>query len=106
MQFLCEVCDRSIIEDQCEYKEYLSTLRRENHESLYKNYFIMNPRFHEVDKILIDYITTHSRKLDFYFIISEFKIEFDNNFTTNKETNYFYHIDITNIMRYLLYYID
>ena len=30
----------------------------------YKKYTIMNPRFHEVDKILNDYITTHDKELD------------------------------------------
>ena len=46
----------------------------------------MNPSFHKVDKILNDYTTKRSEKLDFYFINCEFKIEFDINFTTNIET--------------------
>ena len=41
-----------------------------------------------------------------YLISCEFAIEFDNNFTTNLETKYFYYVDITNIKRYLLYYND
>ena len=71
-----------------------------------KKYTIMNPSFHEVDKILNDYITIHNKKVDFYFINCEFNIEFDNNFTTNIETKYFYHIDSKIIKSYLLYYID
>ena len=41
-----------------------------------------------------------------YFINCEFKVEFDNNFTTNIKTNYFNNIDSDNMKSYLLYYID
>ena len=41
----------------------------------------------------------------FYLFSCEFVKEFDGNFTANIETNFFYNIDITNIKRYLLYYI-
>ena len=40
-----------------------------------------------------------------FFTHCEFKIEFDNDFTTNIETPYFYNTDITDIKRYLLYEI-
>ena len=66
----------------------------------------MNPRFHKVDKILNVFITTHNKKIGFYFINCEFKIEFDNYFTSKIETNYFFRIDSKNIKSYLLYYID
>ena len=35
MSFLCKQCDRSIIENEFEYKEYLATLRKKNDMSLY-----------------------------------------------------------------------
>ena len=35
MDLLCEVCDRSIIEKQSEYNDYLATLRKKDDKSLY-----------------------------------------------------------------------
>ena len=81
-------------------------MRKKNDKSLYKKYTINNINLDEVDEILNDYITTHNKKFDLYFIICEFKIEFDNNFTTNIENNYFYNIEANIIQSYLLYYSD
>ena len=36
MELLCKVCDRSIIENESEYKEYIATLRKRNDKSLYQ----------------------------------------------------------------------
>ena len=60
----------------------------------------------EVMKILNDYISTHNKNFDFYFINCEFVIEFDNNFTANIQTNCFYNTDFVNINLLLFYYID
>ena len=87
MNILCKVCDPSIIENESEYKDYLANMRKKHDKSLYKNYTVNNINLDEVDKILNDYITTHSKKLDLYFINCEFKIELDNIFTTFIETN-------------------
>ena len=103
MNLLCEVCDRSIIENQSEYNNYLATLRKEDDKSLYKKYTINNINLDEVNKIIDDYISSHNKNFDFQFINCEFVIEFDNNFIVNKKTNYFYNTAIININRYLLY---
>ena len=103
MDFLCKVCDPSIIEFQSEYKEYIATSRKENDKSLQKKLTINNINLDEVDKILNDYVTTHNKLFDFYFINCELVIEFNKNFTANIETNYLYIIDITNTKRYFLY---
>ena len=97
MSFLCEVCDRSIIENQSEYMNYLATMRKKNDKSLYKNYTINNINLDEIDKILHHYITTHNKKFDLSFTNCEIKIEFDNNFTSNTETHSFYNMDAINI---------
>ena len=97
MPFFCEGCDRLIIEDETEYKEYLTTRRKKNDRSLYTKDTINNFNLVEFGKILNDYISTHNKEFDFYFYICEFKIEFDNNFTTNIETDYFYNIESNNI---------
>ena len=59
-------------------------------------------------KKLIDYITTHNKKFDLFFSNCEYKIEFDNNSTTNIETEYLQNIVdiITKIKGYILYWID
>ena len=36
MDFLCEVCDRSLIENPSEYQVCLTTLRKKDDKSLYK----------------------------------------------------------------------
>ena len=46
------------------------------------------------------------KNFDLYFINCEFKIEFDMNFTTNIETEYFYNTEASKIKIYLLYYPD
>ena len=98
MDLLCEVCDRSMIENESKYDNYLATLRKKA-KSFYKKYTINNINLDEVNKILNDYISTHNKNFDFYFINCEFVIEFDNNFIANIKTNYFYNTDIININR-------
>ena len=34
MDLLCEVCNRSIIKNESEYKKYLATLRKDNDKSV------------------------------------------------------------------------
>ena len=107
MELLCPVCDRSIIENQSEYENYLSTMRKKDDKSLYENYTINKINLDEVDKILSSYVTTHNKKSYFYLVRCEFVLEFDNNFTTNIQTNYCYNMDdITKIKSYLIYWID
>ena len=60
----------------------------------------------EVNKVLNDYISIHNKLFDISFLNFRFVIEFDNNFLTNIQTEYFYNTDLNNINRYLLYEID
>ena len=86
-----------------ECNKYLATLRKENDKCFYKKYTLNNFNLDEVNKIINDYISTHNKNFDFYFINCEFVIEFDNNFIANIQTKFFYDTDIININRYLLY---
>ena len=63
MELLCPVCDRSIIENESEYDEYMTTMRKKNDKSLWENHFIININLGEVDKILSDYVTTHNKNI-------------------------------------------
>ena len=60
----------------------------------------------EVGELFNNYISHHKKNFDLYFIKFEFKIEFDNNFTTKVKTKYSYNTNAKNIKSYLLYYID
>ena len=70
---------------------------------MYIKYTINNINLDELDKILDNHITTHNKKFNFYLISCKLVIEFDNNFSENIETNYFYNKDIIGIKRNLLY---
>ena len=41
MDLLCAVYNRSILENQSEYNNYLATSRNKNHKSLYNKYIII-----------------------------------------------------------------
>ena len=77
-----------------------------NDKCFYTKYTINNVNIDEFDKIFNDYIITHNKKYDFYYIDCEFGIQFDNNYTANIEINYHYNTDYNNIKSYLLFYID
>ena len=105
MSFLCEVCDRSITENESKYKDNIATLTKEHDKSFYENYIIINPNLDEIDKILNDYVTSHNNKLNIYFINCEFYLVIDKNFKI--ESNYCRNNDdITKIKGYLFYWID
>ena len=60
----------------------------------------------EANKTLNDYIFTHNKIFDFYFINCEFIKEFDNNFVANIKINFFHSTVIINTKRFLLFDID
>ena len=60
---------------------------------MYKIYTFNNANLDEVNKISNDFISTHNKNFDFYFINCEFVIEFDNNFIGNIEIKFFYNTD-------------
>ena len=49
MDLFCKVCDRSIIENESEYKDHLATLRKNNDKSFYTIYTINTVNLEEVD---------------------------------------------------------
>ena len=106
MDFLCNVCDKDIIETESEYKSYIASLRKKDDKNIYKKYVIKNINLDEFDKILNYYISHHNKKVDIYFFKSDFQIEFDNNFLAEIEIDYHYNNDSRNIKNYLLFCID
>ena len=80
MDFLCKVCDKSFIESGSKFNNYIATLKKEHDKSFYENYIIINPDLDESDKILNDYITSHNKKFDVYYINCKVYLVFHNNF--------------------------
>ena len=76
------------------------------YKSFYTKYIVKNINIDEFNKIFSYYITSHSKKLNFYYIDCEFGIHFDNNYTANVEIVYHYTTDYINIKSNLLFYID
>ena len=103
MDYLCQVCDREILENESECKYYIASLRKKDDKRIYKRYVIINIKLDEVDKILKDYVSTHNKKFDIYFIYREFKIQFHNNSTTDLKTYCVHNIEIEKINQSLLY---
>ena len=75
-EFLCKVCDRTIIENASECQHFLATLGKKNDKNLYEKYINNDFKLDEFDKMLNDYITNHKKKFDVYFIHCKFKLEF------------------------------
>ena len=105
MDFICRVCDRSLIKNPSEYQHYLATSRMKNDKKLYIKHTINNTNLDELDKILNDYMTTHNEKIDSYLFSCKLAIKVDNNFTENIETSYFYNADFFNTKRNFLFNI-
>ena len=107
MDFLCKVCNKSIIEYESKSLSYIATLRKEHDKWFYENYIIINPNLDEIDKIINDYFTNHNKNFDIYILNCDFVLVFDNNFKKHVETNYCYNTDdITKMKSYLFYWID
>ena len=94
-----KICDRKFFENEDVFMNYMTTLRKKNGKSIYNKYTINNINLDEFEKRLDNYVTTHNKKFDFYFIRCEFILQFDNNFTENIEYIYLYNADITNLKR-------
>ena len=76
MVFLRKVCDKSIIENESKYNNYIATLTKEHDKSFDENYTIIIPNLYEIDKTLNDYITKHNRMFDSFF--NQLRIQFSN----------------------------
>ena len=95
--FLCKVCDRSLLEIPFVSLESLITPYQT---------VINIVKLDEVDKILNDYDSANNNKFYIYYIYCEFKIQFDNNFTTGFKTDYVHNKEIEKISQCLLYPIE
>ena len=97
---LCRVCNREIFSNESKLNKHLASLRNPNDKRIYKNYTVNKIDLNDVNNLLVGYISTHNKNFDFYFINCEFKIEFDDNVTTNIEVNYHYNTDYIIIKSY------
>ena len=81
-----------------EYNNYIDCLLNKDNKNLYMKYIISNVDINEFDKIFNNYIISHNKKVDFYYINCEFEIETD---------NYLANIEIYIIIKnYLFFYTE
>ena len=69
-------------------------------KKFYTKYVINNININDFDKIFHNYINTHNKKFDNYYIDCEIGVQFDNNYSANIEINYHYNTDYINIKNY------
>ena len=85
MELLCKVCNKFVVE----------------------KYTINNPNLDETDELLNEYVTSYNIKFDIFAIRCQFFLVFDNKFKIHKETGKYFNNDaLTEIKKYLLYWID
>ena len=101
MDVLCEVCDRSIIENEDEYNKYITTSRKEIGKTLCDEYTINNINLDEIERIFNDYISYKNKNFIFVFFRCEITLQLDNDFTENIKTMYLNNKDIANIKNQL-----
>ena len=65
-----------------------------------------NNKLNGFDEILRNFVSTHNKKFDLYFISCELVIEFDNNFIKDPNISYVHNKEINKITQCLLYCID
>ena len=106
MSILCNVCDREILEDENQLKEYIATHRKRIDRCLYIDYTINNIDLDGFDKLLNEYISCHNKKFRSYFFKLTCEIQFNNNFIQTLETNYHSNSELNNMKSYLLSFID
>ena len=85
MDWLCRTCDQFI----------------------YDEYSINNPNINDIDKIINNYVTSHNKKFDIYYIKCDFYLVFNDDFKIHIETYYVHNKDyLTKIKMNLLSWID
>ena len=91
--------------NETRFNNYIDCLLNKDNENLYIKYIINNVDINEFDKIFNNYIISHNKKFDFYYINCEFEIETDN-FLANIEINFHHNTDYINIKNYLFFYTE
>ena len=89
--------------NETRYNNYIDCLLNKDNENLYMKYIINNVDINEFDKIFNNYIISHNKKFDLYYINCEFEIE-TNNDLINLEINFHYKTDYNNLKSYLFFY--
>ena len=89
--------------NETRYNNYIDCLLNKDNKNLYMKYIINNIDINEFDKIFNNYIISHNKKFDLYYINCEFLIE-TNNDLINIEINFHYNTDYINLRGYLFFY--
>ena len=91
--------------NETRYNIYIDCLLNKDNKNLYMKYIINNVNIDEFDKLFNNYIISHNKKFDFYYINCEFEIG-TNNSLANIEINFHHNTDYSNIKNYLFFYTE
>ena len=89
--------------NETRYNNYIDCLLNKDNKNLYMKYIINNVNIDEFDKIFNNYIISHNKKFDLYYINCEFEIE-TNKDLVNIEINFHHNTDYINLRGYLFFY--
>ena len=89
--------------NETKYNNYINCLLNKDNKNLYMKYIINNVDINEFDKLFNNYIISHNKKFDLYYINCEFEIE-TNNDLINIEIIFHHNTDYINLRGYLFFY--
>ena len=91
--------------NRTENNTYIDCLLKKDNKNLYMKYINKNVDTNEFDKIFNNYISSHNKEFDFYYINCESEIV-TNNYSTNIENTFHHDTDYINIQSYLFFYTE
>ena len=100
VDFHCDVCDKTI-NMRSKRKHLLCKFHKRLYYSIANRYCIENPEFFKIEDILKKYLDDYQKKFEYFVIICEWKLVFDNNIIfcekTKEYNNRFPFWDLKNI---------
>ena len=77
--YYCDVRDKTIkIKSKSKHLRRLT--QNEFDKRIQMKHSVENPVFFDIDELIHEYIINHKNKFDFYFVICDFELVFDNSF--------------------------
>ena len=83
--YYCDICDKTI-KMRSKKKYLVSKFHKRLYYSIVK-YCIKNPEFFKIEDILNKHIDDYQKKIEYFVIICEWKLVFDNNIIFCIKTN-------------------
>ena len=85
LNFYCDVCDKSI-KMKSKRKHIVSKFHKRLYYSIVNKYCIRNPEFFKIEDILKKHVDNYRKDFEYFVIICEWKLVFDNNIIIFEKT--------------------